>query len=291
MAEIFHFPEVTEQKFHIYIAEDDMCCLHGHDFLEFTYVAEGTLEHYIQGERSVVCAGDYFIVDHGTVHSYRRISQQPLRVVNLLFCPEFMDQILSGRSRFEDAVNSYMIRFNYRTLRSSPTGRVFHDEDGKVECLVTEAVEEYRRKQDGYIAYIRCLLVKLLILTMRKIGRVEARDASDPVRQAAEHVRENYRSPMSVSQLAAQQGYSASWLSRKFSQEMGMGFSEYVQRVRVGHSCSLLERTQLPVGEIAAMVGYEDQKFFNQIFRKILNMTPREYRRSMRNRLPDGNSV
>ena len=78
MAEIFHFPEITEQKFHIYIAEDDMCCLHGHDFLEFTYVAEGTLEHYIQGERSVVCAGDYFIVDHGTVHSYRRISQQPL---------------------------------------------------------------------------------------------------------------------------------------------------------------------------------------------------------------------
>lgn len=284
MAEIFHFPEVAEQKFHIYIAEDDMCSLHGHDFLEFTYVAEGEMEHYIHAEKGVVRRGDYFIVDHGTVHSYRRISRQPLKVVNLLFRPEFMDQILSGRSRFEDAVNSYMIRFSYRTLRGSPTGRVFHDEDGKVERLVAEAVEEYSQKQDGYIAYIRCLLIKLLILTMRRIGRVEESDASDPVRQAAEHVREHYRSPLTVSQLAAQQGYSASWLSRKFSQEMGMGYSEYVQRVRISHSCSLLESTQLSVGEIAAMVGYEDQKFFNQVFRRILNLTPREYRSSMRSK-------
>lgn len=280
MERIFRFQEVTEQKFHIFIAQEDMCSLHGHDFLEFSYVSQGVLEHVLDGVSSTVRAGDYFIVDYGTVHSYRRISPEPLRVVNLLFYPDFMDQILSGRRSFEDAVNSYLIRFNSRTLRSSPTGRVFHDEDGKVAQLVEEAVAEYRDRQDGYIAYIRCLLIKLLILTMRKIGRVEEPEASDPVRRAAEHLRQHYRDPMTVSQLAQEQGYSPAWLSRKFSAEMGMGFSEYLQRVRIGQCCRLLARTELPVPEIAALVGYEDQKYFNRLFRKLLNMSPREYRRS-----------
>lgn len=283
MVRILRFPEISDQKFHIFIARDDMCSVHGHDFLEFTYVSQGALEHVLDGVSSTVRAGDYFIVDYGTVHSYRRVSPEPLRVVNLLFRPEFMDQILSGRQSFEDAVNSYLIRFNSRTLRASPTGRIFHDDDGKIARLVEEAVAEYEDRQDGYIAYIRCLLVKLLILTMRRIGRVEEPKASDPVRQAAEHIRQHYREPMTVSRLAEAQGYSPAWLSRKFSAEMGMGFSEYLQRVRIGRSCSLLAQTELPIPEIAALVGYEDQKYFNQVFRKLLNMSPREYRRSQKN--------
>ncbi len=32
------------------------------------------------------------------------------------------------------------------------------------------------------------------------------------------------------------------------------------------------------IGEMARAVGYEDKKFFNSIFRKIVKITPREYR-------------
>lgn len=285
MTKLLQFPEIDTQKFHIFIADSDTTSLHGHSFLEFTYVSQGTIEHILDGSRSVVTEGDYFIVDYGTVHSYRRISEAPLRVINLLFCPDFLDQILSGRRHFEDAVNSYLLRFNYRSLRSSPTGRVFHDEDGKIRQLVEEAVQEYEQQLDGCIEYIRCLLVKLLIITMRRIGRSEeCAKTSDLVRQMAEHIRTHFCCPTPLSRLAQQQGYSAAYLSRKFSQEMGMGYSEYVQRVRVGQSCHLLESTRLPISEIAAAVGYEDPKFFHQVFRKILHTSPREYRRTMGNK-------
>lgn len=285
MVNILHFPEIDAQKFHIFIADSDTTALHGHSFLEFTYVSQGTMEHIMDGSRSIVTEGDYFIVDYGTVHSYRRISDTPLLVINLLFCPDFLDQILSGRRRFEDAVHSYLLRFNYRTLRASPTGQIFHDEDGKIRQLVEEAVQEYEQQQDGCIEYIRCLLVKLLIITMRRIGRSEeSAKTSDLVRQMAEHVREHYRRPTPLSRLAQQHGYSAAYLSRKFSLEMGMGYSEYIQRVRIGQSCHLLENTQLPISEIAATVGYEDPKFFLEVFRKILHTSPREYRRAMRNK-------
>jgi len=282
---IIEFPELETQKFHIFVADSDACELHGHDFLEFTYVTKGTMEHTIGGERSVLTAGDYFIVDYGTEHFYRRLSAEPLEVVNLLFRPDFLEQMLAGRRGFEDVLNSYLLRFNYRTLRSSPTGKAFHDDGGLLKRIVQEAVEEYAQKQDGYMEYIRCLLVKLLIITMRKIGREEqAANVSDVVRDLTEHIRLNYANPLPITQLAIQHGYSVSYLSRKFSLEMGMGFSEYTQRVRIGQSCRLLESTDMPIGEIASTVGYDDQKFFNQVFRKVLGITPREFRKSVHTR-------
>lgn len=282
MSHIIQFPELARQKFHIFIADSDTCDLHGHDFLEFTYVTQGAMEHTIGGERSVLTTGDYFIVDYGTEHAYRRISREPLEVVNLLFLPDFLEQMLAGRRGFEDVLNSYLLRFNYRTLRSSPTGKIFRDESGQLKEIVQEAVKEYTQKQDGYMEYIRCLLVKLLIITMRKIGRAEqSANTSDVVRSLTEYVQKNFAHPLPITHLASQYGYSVSYLSRKFSMEMGMGFSEYTQRVRIGQSCRLLENTDMPIGEIASAVGYDDQKFFNQVFRKVLGITPREFRRTV----------
>ena len=282
MTKIIEFPELALQKFHIFVASSDTCDLHGHDFLEFTYVTKGAMEHIIGGERSILSAGDYFIVDYGTEHAYRRVSQEPLEVVNLLFYPDFLEQMLAGRRGFEDVLNSYLLRFNYRTLRSSPTGKSIRDENGQLKAIVEEAVREYAQKQDGYMEYIRCLLLKLLIITVRKIGRAEqSANVSDVVRNLTEHIRLNYANPLPITHLARKYGYSVSYLSRKFSLEMGMGFLEYTQRVRVGQSCRLLESTDMPIGEIASAVGYDDQKFFNHVFRKVLGITPREFRKSV----------
>ena len=40
----------------------------------------------------------------------------------------------------------------------------------------------------------------------------------------------------------------------------------------------MLAGSDMRIGEIAQAVGYEDKKFFNTIFKKIVKMTPREYR-------------
>lgn len=59
-----------------------------------------------------------------------------------------------------------------------------------------------------------------------------------------------------------------------------MPFSTYVQHLRIEHSCRLLQRTNLRVNEIAYRVGYADTKFFNQVFKSTLGITPSEYRKT-----------
>lgn len=278
------YQALGENNFHIFVADAPFTPLHGHDFLEFSYIAQGVMEHEIDGHTSVLREGDYFIVDYGTQHAYHSISTEPLVVVNLLFYPEFLDRTLAGRRRFEDVINSYLLRFSYKALRSSPTGKTFHDENGHIRAVVEEVCEEYKRQEYGYIEYIRCRFVELLILTMRKIGRgKDAPGRSAQITEITEYVKENYTQQIRLVDMARKYNYSISYLSRKFTAEIGMGFSEYVQRIRIEHSCRLLEQTDLRVSDVALQVGYENQKFFNKVFKAVLGITPREFRNSKKN--------
>ena len=73
--------------------------------------------------------------------------------------------------------------------------------------------------------------------------------------------------------------YNLSYLSRRFKQETGRTFREHVQKVRIEKCCELLSATDMTVSEIAQSVGYEDLQFFHSVFKKLLHMTPREYRK------------
>ena len=273
------YPELEDHKFHILVAATEDVPRHGHDFLEFSFISQGRLAHEIAGQHEHLDAGNYFIVDHGTQHSYHRVGNEPLQVVNLLFYPEFLERTLAGSRRFEDVVNSYLLRFRYETLQDSPTGKTFHDDDGRIRRIVESLLTEYDGKAQGYIEYCRCLLVELLIHTMRKIGSSrEEKGISEPIKQVMAYAREHYAGDVQLSQMAEWQHYTLSGLSRKFTDEVGIPFSRYLQRIRVEQSCRLLENTDLRVSEIATAVGYDNVKFFNQIFKQTLRISPRQFR-------------
>lgn len=273
------FQEARELGFSVYSATIGQVPLHGHDSLELAYVEQGTIEHHINDKKYILHSGDYFIVDYGAFHSYKKLSEGELKVQNLLFHPKFLDRSLEGAHGFEDMMNSYLLRFCYRTLRASPTGITFHDEDGRIGALVKNIVEEFKAKDYGYLEFVRCAFVELLILTMRKIGKKEdIPDRSPEVTHMLSCIDAHFRDKLELSQFANQLGYSVPYLSKKFSQETGTGFMEYLQGVRLDQACRLLETTKLPISRIAAEVGYENIKHFNQLFKRKLSLTPREFR-------------
>jgi len=270
--------------FSIFIAKNNNVKLHGHRPLELAYVDSGAMENTINGEKQIVTAGHYFMVDHGITHSYKRISQEPLVVRNYLFYPRFLDRSLRDDSRFRDMMRSYLLRFCYQTLRSDPTGQTFSDEDGRIRALLEIIEQEYKAESYGYLEYIRCALVEVLILTARKIGQQPASGArSGVVRELKRFADANYTKPIKLRDGAAELGYSATYLSQKFSSEMGMSFTDYLHQLRLQHGCRLLEGTDLTVAQIAEQVGYDGAKYFTQIFKKQLATTPGKFRAAYKN--------
>jgi hypothetical protein len=70
--------------------------MHNHAFLELTYVQKGTVEHILDGQKTVLREGDYFIVDYGSRHCYRTIDGKGFDNLDCLFLPELLDPFLKG---------------------------------------------------------------------------------------------------------------------------------------------------------------------------------------------------
>lgn len=273
------YRKLDEHGFAIFDALTMHVSTHKHRNLELAYVQSGSIEHIVNGEKHILHAGDYFIIDYAMCHSYNAIGQERLRVRNLVFRPRFLDVSLSGTCCFRELMSSYLLRFCYQTLRSDPTGITFHDTDGRIGALVNTITAEYRAEGYGYLEYIRSVLVEILILTMRKIGRNDNPDRrSKIVNQMIQYAESNYQKSLQLSCLAKELNYNAAYLSQKFSTEMGMPFTAYVHSIRVRKSCSLLENTDMKISQIAEAVGYRGSRYFNQIFKEHLSITPIAFR-------------
>ena len=66
---------------------------------------------------------------------------------------------------------------------------------------------------------------------------------------------------------------------RRFHKATGMTSTEYCQRLRIGSAKDFLQFSLMPVEQIAWKVGYSDVSAFRKIFKRIVGLTPSEYRR------------
>lgn len=255
---------------------------HTHDFLELVYITQGKGMHFLDGERMTVSEGDYFIIDHGSRHKYKNFENGSFQLINCLFLPEFIDPSLKGCLSFGSVLDNYLIRFSAAALTCTPTKCIFKDTDKSVQRLMESMLCEYNENKDGAFEILRCRLVELIILTVRKITADGKRNANSAVMEALEYAEKNFAKNISLSGAAKKIGISPQYLSTSFKNSTGMTFTSYVQKLRIGQSCRLLSFSDKKIIEIAELSGYNDIKFFNKIFKKHMNITPREFRKGIK---------
>ena len=81
-----------------------------------------------------------------------------------------------------------------------------------------------------------------------------------------------------VDQLAQDVFMSRSALYTKLRNMLGISPADFIRNVRLKHAANLLTDTQLPIGEIADLVGYNTHKAFATNFKKMFGMLPSEFR-------------
>ncbi len=71
---------------------------------------------------------------------------------------------------------------------------------------------------------------------------------------------------------------SASYVSHVFSEVYGKTLIEYLNLIRIEKAKKLLTTCDDTIYNIANRVGYNDEKYFNRIFKKVVGVTPLQYR-------------
>ncbi|MCR5067209.1 MAG: response regulator [Erysipelotrichaceae bacterium] len=72
-----------------------------------------------------------------------------------------------------------------------------------------------------------------------------------------------------------------SYLSGRFSRDMGQSFSNYLTSLRMEKAGEMLKNVSLKVYEVAERVGISDVSYFNKLFREYEGKTPLQYRREI----------
>lgn len=88
---------------------------------------------------------------------------------------------------------------------------------------------------------------------------------------------------LTVVNLARRFYVTPNYLSHLFKKYTGEGCYEYIVRKRIEKTKFLLENTSMKMGEIAALVGYQDLNYFSVAFKKHIGQAPTKYRRSVQN--------
>ena len=130
--------------------------------------------------------------------------------------------------------------------------------DGKGIMTIPESVEQAVKMLDSQRQYSD-LVMRTLQYVDREIGDCN----------------------LSLQEIAASMFVSPQHLSRIFKQETGDTFGAYLAQTRVRKATVLLRDPKLKMYEIAALAGYSSQHYFSSSFRKLLGITPVEYRRNI----------
>ena len=80
-----------------------------------------------------------------------------------------------------------------------------------------------------------------------------------------------------LAMVSEQFGLSEGYLSALFKEEMNVNFADYLEDLRMKEACRLLKEGGL-VADIAERTGYNSVQSFRRAFKRVLGVSPSEYR-------------
>lgn len=91
-------------------------------------------------------------------------------------------------------------------------------------------------------------------------------------------IRVNYTKALTVQQIASAAHLSAAYVCTLYKRVTGSTINQYLTEVRMEAACRLLKESDLSIQTISQKVGYQDFRYFKQLFQKSLGVSPQSYR-------------
>lgn len=181
--------------------------------------------------------------------------------------PDVMTIVISGYPSFQYAQKS--IEFGVLAYLTKPT------QPGELEKALTKAEEILlSRKQIDDLRNVYSCSDKAALKDMET-------DCRKIISSSLEYIADHYGTDIKLSGLASMFHMNPSYFSRLFKQETGINAMQFLVETRIRHAKELLRtRIDLRICEVSEAVGYSDSKYFSQLFKREVGMTPAEYRES-----------
>ncbi len=230
------------------------------DLYVLEYVLRGTGHLVCDGEHHILSAGDVYLLQPGTVQEYYSDRKDPWEKVWFNIRGKLVESLCEAY-RLHGLV----------CFRNCP-----------LETEFMEALAIARNWSSGselqFSLQIHRIFAKLREWRERHPGM---RHSADGIR-LKELLDAHWQEEISVETLAAAIRKSPAQVRRIFQKDWQMTPHEYLCQQRLFFACQYLENTEYPVKVLAARLGFRDEFYFSNWFRKEKGLPPTQYRKQFR---------
>lgn len=105
----------------------------------------------------------------------------------------------------------------------------------------------------------------------------------DKIDLIKEYIDANYMHDICITTIAENYNLSPNYLSKLFHEKIGIKFTDYLTQVRIYNSKLLLASSNdISIKTVSSMVGYNSPRYFSNIFYKLTNLSPSDYKKSLK---------
>ena len=235
--------------------------LHRHNYVEVLYVCEGTLTNIIDGKQVIVRKGELLFLNQFTHHEILAAGRSDI-AINFMVLPEFFDVAYSMAGN-----NNVLADFLVNVLRrDNQQGEYLHS-------LVTGRGNQNKINQTTMGLIFLYLMDSVQYVEMRLPNQYENMISMTTL----DYIEQKYRMA-TLTELCDMLHLPMHVLSKMIKKTTGFNFKELLQRKRLSKAVELMCDTDLPISDIIAAVGYENNSYFHRVFKERYGVTPRAFR-------------
>lgn len=246
--------------------------IHYHSNFELLYLLSGSLELTVEEERIHMEPEDIVVVNANHNHSYE--GTENVFIARFIISAEKLRQLLNK--------DSVLFLCN----SSIDKNEVFDD----LREVIGKVLNQSLRKTDAKL-YIDSLYYQILyiltsnfLLTLKDVRYEEKEKTDERIREIFAYIRMNYRQNITLQEMGEQLFLSPTYLSKYIKMKCGMNFGELINSVRMEHAMEDLIYTEESIMKIAMDNGFASVAAYNKVFKETHQMTPSEFRKSVRAR-------
>jgi AraC-like DNA-binding protein len=245
---------------------------HRHDFFEPCYVVSGRGDFYHGEQHFPLRKGDLFIAKPGVFHE---ITSLETRDLHLLFTTFALAEAREARTRdsFQDETVWQFLK-GHRVIAR----RQEHIAD-MFRCLFTMTGSPRLANRRVFLKeQMRLLILQVMAALADCEGARAGAVAPGKMESVLQRIDIRLSDPLAVGELARESGMAERSLRRLFHDKLGRSVSAEIQERRIRKAVSLLPLRELSISSIGEQIGIQDPGQFSRLFKKIVGISPREFR-------------
>ncbi|MBE6702360.1 MAG: AraC family transcriptional regulator [Ruminococcaceae bacterium] len=202
---------------------------------------------------------------------------------DVIFIPKGVRYHVQVEGGTPNRIDTYTVNLDLKgetgedVLLSESISRLCNNREGALQPHFQKLNEAAHNGDPGSLLRIKSELYLLLDALSATVAASPA--AYYAIRSGIEALRAEWNQSRRIEEYAALCGISNTYFCRCFREWCGKSPVEYRNALRLSHAESMLRHTDMPIGEIAGLVGFEDPFYFSRIFARHVGCSPKAYRK------------